>query len=231
MTTTSGFSGFPKATITFLSGLSETNTKEWFEGHRDIYEAGYVEPARRFVESMGPRLKEVSRGVKYEPKINGSISRINRDVRFSKDKRPYKDHLDIWFWHGEQKGWDRPGFYLRITPKTIYLGSGMHMLEGEMLNRFRKAVVADKPGRSLMQAIAKVRKAGPYEVGGATRKSVPRGFDASHERAGLLLHEGLHAGLELPAASAAKADFADQALKHFAATWPIGDWLLREVAH
>jgi uncharacterized protein (TIGR02453 family) len=98
MTTTSGFSGFPKATITFLSGLSETNTKEWFEGNRDVYEAGYVEPARRFVESMGPRLKQVSPGVKYEPKINGSISRINRDVRFSKDKRPYKDHLDIWFW-------------------------------------------------------------------------------------------------------------------------------------
>ena len=96
---------------------------------------------------MGPRLKELSTGVKYEPKINGSIGRINRDVRFSRDKRPYKDHLDIWFWHGEKKGWDRPGFYLRVTPKTIYLGSGMHMLEGEMLERFRKAVVADGPGK------------------------------------------------------------------------------------
>jgi uncharacterized protein (TIGR02453 family) len=224
-----GFSAFPAETRKFLGGIGENNGKEWLEAHRDLYEVGYVEPARRFVESMGPRLKALSPGVRYEPKINGSIGRINRDVRFSRDKRPYKDHLDIWFWHGDKKGWDRPGFYLRVTPATIFLGSGMHMLEGDMLERFRKAVIAEKPGKALVAAIAKVKKAGPYEVGGATRKSVPRGSDPGHERAHLLLHEGLYAGLELPAADVAKPGFADRALAHFAATWPIGKWLLDEV--
>src|SRR5262249_14106752 len=122
------------------------------------------------------------------------------------------------------------GFYLRITAKTIYLGSGMHMLEGELLDRLRKAIVADAAGRKLEQAIAKVKKAGAYEVGGATRKTVPPGFDAAHKRAGLLLHEGLYAGLELPATDATKPGFTDRALEHFSGCWPIGKWLLDEVA-
>ena len=225
----SGFSRFPAETRDFLTGIAADNGKDWFEANRGLYEAGYVEPARRFVEAMGPKLKAISSGVRYEPKINGSISRINRDVRFSKDKRPYKDHLDIWFWHGEKKGWDRPGFYLRITPATIFIGSGMHALDGAMLDRFRRAILSEGPGRSLTKAIHAVKAAGPYEVGGATRKSVPRGFDTSHERAGLLLHEGLYAGLELPAADALADGFADRAFKHFSATWPIGQWLLREI--
>ena len=67
-----------------------------------------------------------------------------------------------------------------------------------------------------MKAIDEVKASGPYEIGGATRKTTPRGFDANHERAGLLLHEGLHAGLELPVAEAFKDRFADRALAHFA---------------
>lgn len=225
------FSAFPEQTLRFLAGIGFENSKEWFEANRDLYQAGYVEPARRFVESLGPQLKKISPGVRFEPKVNGSIGRINRDVRFARDKSPYKDHLDLWFWHGDKKGWDRPGFYLRIAPKTIFLGSGMHTLEGDLLERFRKAVFADASGRALQNAIDKVKKAGPYEVGGATRKTLPRGYDTSHPRAGLLLHEGLYAGLELPAADAVKPGFAERALEHFAATWPIGKWLLEEVTH
>jgi uncharacterized protein (TIGR02453 family) len=225
----SAFTAFPKATLDFLKGMAATNTREWFEANRDLYETGYVGAARDFAEAMGPRLKQISPGVRYEPRVNGSIGRINRDVRFSRDKRPYKDHLDIWFWHGEKKGWDRPGFYLRVTPKTVFLGSGMHMLQGEMLDAFRRAVVDDKAGKALVRAVDKVRAAGRYEVGGATRRTVPRGLDAAHPRAALLLHEGLHAGVELPAAEATKSGFVERAAGHFAATWPVGKWLLEHV--
>ena len=77
--------------------------------------------------------------------------------------------------------------------------------------------------------MAKVEKAGPYTVGGASRKTVPRGYDANHKRANYLLHEGLYAGLELPFSASAKPGFADVAEGHFKATWPIGKWLLDEV--
>ena len=88
--------------------------------------------------------------MRCEPKINGSICRINRDVRFSKDKRPYKDHLDIWFWHGDKKGWDRPGFYLRITPSDYFSAVGMHRARGRDAGPVSTgAMLAEKPGSAL----------------------------------------------------------------------------------
>lgn len=221
--------GFPAETKAFLEGIAEHNDKAWFEANRALYEAGYVEPARAFIEEVGPRLKAIAPGVRYEGRVNGSIGRINRDVRFSKDKRPYKDHLDIWFWHGEKRSWDCPGFYLRVAPAGIFLGCGMHTLAGATLDRFREAVVAERSGKALERAIARVRAASSYEVGEVRRKTVPRGFDPKHKRAGLLLYEGLYAGIELPATAAYKLDFTDVALGHYAATWPTGKWLLDEL--
>jgi uncharacterized protein (TIGR02453 family) len=220
---------FPAETAAFLTDLARNNSREWFEANRDRYENGYVGPGRAFVEEMGPRLQAISPAVHADPKINGSISRINRDTRFSADKTPYKDHLDLWFWHGDKRGWEQPGFYLRVTAKKLFLGSGMHVLNKELIGKYRDAVVDEWSGAALEAAAAKVLAAGPYEVGGATRKKVPRGYDADHKRAAYLLHDGLYAGLELPFAAATATNFADVAEAHFAATWPIGRWLFDEV--
>ena len=220
---------FPAETAAFLTDIAKNNEREWFEANRGRYEAGYVDAGKAFVAEMGPRLQAISPDVHAEPKVNGSISRINRDTRFSKDKTPYKDHLDLWFWHGDKRGWDQPGFYLRVTATTLFLGSGMHVLNKELIVKYRDAVVAERSGKALEAAVAKVEKAGPYTVGGASRKTVPRGYDAKHKRANYLLHEGLYAGLELPFSASAKPGFADVAEGHFKATWPIGKWLLDEV--
>ena len=220
---------FPAETAAFLSDVARNNERGWFEANRSRYEAGYVEAGRAFVEEMAPRLRAISPDVHAEPKINGSISRINRDTRFSRDKTPYKDHLDLWFWHGDKRGWDQPGFYLRVTAEKLYLGSGMHVLNKDLIGKYRDAVVHERSGKALEDAVAKVRAAGPYEIGGATRKKAPRGYDEDHRRAGYLLHEGLYAGLELPFMVAAAPGFADVAEAHFAATWPVGRWLLDEV--
>jgi uncharacterized protein (TIGR02453 family) len=228
-TTMSVAGSFPSDTILFLADLAANNSREWFEANRDRYEAAYVAPGRAFVEALGPRLADISPGVHYEPRVNGSISRINRDVRFSADKSPYKSNLDLWFWHGDKRGWDHPGFYLRITPERVYLGSGMHVFGKEQTERYRAAVLDKRAGAALEKAAAEVAKRG-YEVGGRTRKSVPRGLDPAHPRAAFLMHEGLYGGLELPPAEASRAGFADIAFGHFAATWPIGRWLLEEVA-
>ena len=87
------FAGFPKTTFAFLGGIAEHNDKAWFDEHRADYDAGYVDPARSFVAALGPELRKISKSVSYEPKVNGSLFRIQRDVRFSKDKTPYKTHI------------------------------------------------------------------------------------------------------------------------------------------
>lgn len=96
--------------------------------------------------------------------------------------------------------------------------------------RFSRSGAAEPSGRALTKAVAAVQKPVPTRLAAQPAKAVPRGFDAGHERSRFLFHEGLYAGLELPADVAAKPGFGDLALRHFSATWPIGQWLLKEVA-
>ena len=226
---TAGFAGFPKATFDFLAGIAAHNEKAWFEEHRDLYEAGYVEPARAFVEALGARLRQISPKVQFEAKINRSMHRINRDIRFSKDKRPYKDHLNLWFWTGDAKGWQTPGFWFSVSAKHVYLGVGMYGFEKEQLESFRQSVIHPRSGKALLAAVAAVKK-GKYELGGKTRKLMPRGFEADADRAEFLLYEGLYTSAELPPAAAARPDFLKQVIGHYTKMWPIGRWLLDEVS-
>lgn len=224
------FAGFPRETFSFLEGMAANNDKAWFEANRPLYEAGYLAPARAFVDVMGPRLRALSPAVQFEARVNGSISRVNRDTRFSRDKRPYKDHLDLWFWHGERKGWTQPGFFMRLSAEAVWLGCGMHHFEDECMTRYREAVVNDRSGEALVKAIASVEAAGDYAVGGMDRKQVPRGYDKDGPRARFLRWESLPAMARVSPAEAQGPDFADRAFVHFRNTWPVGQWLLDEVA-
>ena len=228
--TIGAFGGFPKETFAFLSGIAAHNDKIWFDAHRDLYEAGYDAPARAFVEALGPKLRAISSDVKFEPKVNGSLQRVNRDIRFSKDKRPYKESLNLWFWHGDNKGWGAPGFWFSVSAKEVHLGVGMYGLDKAQLDSFRQSVIHPRSGKALLAAVAKVERAGDYEIGGKTRKLMPRGFEADPDRAHFLLYEGLYASAKLPAETAATSDFASVAATHFKKMWPIGKWLLEEVS-
>lgn len=220
---------FPAETLEFLRGIAANNDKAWFDVHRDLYEVGYVGAGQAFVEAVGPQLQLVSPSVQFAPKINGSISRINRDVRFSKDKRPYKAHLDLWFWHGDRRGWDCPGFWFRITAETVYLGSGMHGFDKEALESFRHSIELPRSGKALVEAVAAIMAAGDYVIGEKTRKLPPRGFEAPADRAEYLLFEGLTAGTQMAATEALAPGFSERCVEHFTATWPIGRWLLAEI--
>jgi uncharacterized protein (TIGR02453 family) len=226
-----GFGGFPTATRQFLAGIAENNSKEWFEANRALYDEGYVGAGRAFVEAVGPELRKVSPEVQFEPRINGSISRVNRDTRFSRDKRPYKDNLDLFFWHVERKGFGYPGFFIRLTAKDVWLGSGMHHFMDEGLTRYRDAVVDERLGKALVAAIEAVEEAGDYMIGSMPRKTVPRGYDKDHPRARYLLWEGLPAMAQMTIEDAMKPDFADRALGHFRNTWPVGQWLMENVTN
>jgi uncharacterized protein (TIGR02453 family) len=223
-------SGFPKQTFEFLAGIAKHNEKAWFDANRPLYEAGYVEPGKAFVAEIGPKLKAISPEVQFDPKVNGSISRINRDIRFSKDKRPYKQHLALWFWHGDKRGWDRPGFYVHIEAERVFLGTGMYGFDKDTLDSFRQSIIHPRSGKALVAAVNEVKSKGAYSIGEKTRKLMPRGFETDPDRAEFLLYEGLTAGIELPASAAAQPDFAEVCLEHFANTAPIARWLIAEVA-
>jgi len=223
----SGFT-FPAETFAFLEGIAAHNDKAWFDANRPLYDAGYVAAGKSFVEAMGPRLRAISPDVQFAPRVNGSISRINRDIRFSKDKRPYKEHLGLWFWHGDRKGWEKPGFWFSLTPRAVQLGTGMYGFDKSMLDEFRQSVIHPRSGKALLAAVAAVQASGPYEIGGRTRKRLPKGFATGPDRQDYLLHEGLYASIELPASAARDPGFLDRCLKHFENAWPVGKWLLDE---
>src|SRR5262245_8127098 len=154
------FSGFAKETVRFLEGIRDHNEKAWFEAHRQDYERAFLAPAQAFVEALKPRLRKIDPDLNAEPRVNGSIMRINRDIRFSKDKSPYKDHMDLWFWAGDRKGWDTSGFFFRLAPDRLILGGGMHGFEASVLARYRAAVLDSRKGAALAAIVAKLRKAG-----------------------------------------------------------------------
>ena len=116
---------FPAEPLEFLADLGHHNSKSWFDANRQRYEAAYLDPAKSFVDAIGPQLRELVPGIATEARVNGSIFRINRDTRFSKDKTPYKDHLDFWFWEGQRKT-ALSGLFLRIAPAAVTVGVGAH---------------------------------------------------------------------------------------------------------
>jgi uncharacterized protein (TIGR02453 family) len=227
---TRAYTGIPGGTLDFLDGLEQHNDKKWFDAHREEYERYYVGAATTFVSALGPKLQRLAPSIHFEPRVNGSIMRVHRDVRFSKDKRPYKPHLDLWFWQGERKGWNAPGFFFRLTSQALILGSGIHRFEPQQLAAYRAAVLEPASGKALAKTLAALTDHS-YVLGQATRKTVPRGLPADHERTDLLLHEGLIVVLEtaLPAELSTPA-FIEYCVEHYKRFVPLHAWLTRWVA-
>lgn len=145
------FTGFGPSTKKFLRNLGRNNDKAWFDAHRAEYEAYYLEPAKAFVEAVGPKLEKIAPNIAWEPRVNGSIFRVNRDIRFAKHKTPYKDHIDLWFWEGARKS-ALSGFFLRIRDKSVHLGAGSHGFSKEALASYRKRLNDEKAANESRQS-------------------------------------------------------------------------------
>lgn len=221
------FTGFPAETFTFLKGLTANNNKTWFDDHRSGYDKYWLEPAKDFVAEIGPQIQKFAPDVNFEPKISGSILRINRDVRFSTDKRPYKTTLDLWFWKGDKRSWENPGLFLRLLPDSFIAGGGMHGFTPAQRASFRAAILDNTSG-SALEAIEK--SLGTLTLSRPTRKSVPRDLDPDHPRARYLLHENLHATCEAPLPeSVHAAGFVGQCLAIFRQAMPVAAWLKENI--
>jgi len=220
------FAGFPTTTTTFLEQVAANNSKAWFDAHRADYEQYWLEPAREFVVAAGDELVSLSPDIRAEPRVNGSIFRINRDVRFSKDKTPYKTTLDFWFWEGIRRE-AVSGYYMRITPDEFGIGVGAHGFDKDRLAAFRAAVVDPEAGAALRKAVSSVESAG-WPVEGEHYKQLPRGFEATSDfQERLLRHSALWAGEdEAPPKSLRSRRLVAYAMNRWTKLAPLHQWLV-----
>jgi len=107
---------------------------------------------------MGARLRRLSPDINAIPVVNQSLFRLNRDVRFSKDKSPYKTNLGIFFWEGPLKKMECPGYYFHLTAKGLMLYTGIYQFTKEQLKEFRQSVIDKKHGATLRKSLAAIGK-------------------------------------------------------------------------
>ena len=220
------FTGFPPEALNFFAELSVNNEKPWFEAHRSDYDNYVIEPSRDFVIVLGERLRKLAPNIMADPRVNKSIFRIYRDIRFSKDKTPYKTHLALWFpvSQGGAK-FDHPGYYFHLEPGNLMLGAGIHGFSKPLLKAYRDAVINPDQGPSLAQAIAVVTNKG-FSVGEKTYKRIPRGYDPDHKLAEFLLFSGLTTGINLGIpAELHTVDLVDYCFERFQDMAPIVNWM------
>jgi uncharacterized protein (TIGR02453 family) len=167
---------FSPALFTFLRDLKKNNDRDWFKTNRPRYEEAVQEPALAFIEDFEPHLHAISPHFVADARpVGGSLFRIHRDTRFSKDKSPYKSHTGIHFRHELAKSAHAPGFYLHLEPGQVFLGAGLWRPDTEPLAQIRTAIAED-PGRWTRTTRAKPF-ADLYRLGGDALKRAPAGFD------------------------------------------------------
>ena len=207
--------------------LRDDNTREWLDTNRTRYERDLVAPAKAFVTEVAPLLDRLAPGIRAEPRVFGSIFRINRDTRFSPDKRPYEDHLDLWFWHGPRAA-AASGLFLRVTADELVVGAGAHDLQKERLQRVRSAVADPDAGAALADVVAGLDRAG-IGVAGKSLVRPPAGCAAAPAAAPLLLHEALFAAVSAPSAVATSDDLGPHLERSWTLLAPLHLWLVDHV--
>ena len=119
------FEGLPADYFKFFKELKENNNREWFTDNKPRFRSSVQEPLASFVEAMAPALKRISKHFVADPRLNGgSVFRIYKDVRFSKDKTPYKTHGGVQFRHALGKDAHAPGFYVHLDPSEVFFAAG-----------------------------------------------------------------------------------------------------------
>ena len=173
------FSGFHPSTIQFLDELASHNNRDWFQANKPRYESDVLEPALQFIEAMEKPLGKVSPHFLAVPKRSGgSLMRVYRDTRFSKDKTPYKTNIGIHFRHEKGKDVHAPGYYVHISPEECFVGAGIWHPDTKTLTKIRKTIDKDQAGwkRAAMgKAFLK-----QFQRLGESLKRPPKGYDAEH---------------------------------------------------
>lgn len=169
----------PGSIFDFLVDLEQHNHRTWFNDNKQRFEDDFRGPALAFIEDFGPHLKRISPHFLADPrKSGGSLFRIYRDTRFSKDKKPYKTHCGIQFRHERGKDVHCPGYYVHLSPTECFLGVGIWHPEKDTLAAIRKHIDADPAGWK--RATRGKRFTDVHALAGDSLKRAPKGWDVDH---------------------------------------------------
>ena len=170
---------FTTETFDFLHKLSKSNKRAWFEKNKSLYETVVRSPALQFITDMADGLAMISPHFRAQPrKVGGSLMRIYRDVRFGKDKRPYKTNIGIHFRHERARDVHAPGFYVHIEPGECFIGVGIWRPDPPALGKVRDAIVEHDKNWQKTVGDQLFRK--HFELSGDTLVNPPRGYSREH---------------------------------------------------
>ena len=173
------FAGFPVAALDFYDDLEMDNTKSFWDAHKATYNDAVKAPMTALTDALSDEFGQAK------------IFRPYRDVRFSKDKQPYKTHQGAFVPLGPACGW-----YVEISARGVRTGSGFYEASSPNLARIREAIDNDLHGKQLAAILKKAERAG-FEIGGERLKTSPRGYDVDHPRIELLRHKSITVGRSL----------------------------------
>ena len=202
------FQGWPVEAVEFYEGLAADNTKTYWEEHKSIYERCVKEPMEQLLTELAHD---------FGP---GRVFRPYRDVRFSRDKTPYKLNCSA----------ELEGGYLSLSAEGLFAGSGLYMPNPDQLRRFRVAVDDGESGAELESIVAKLQKDG-YLVGASeVLKTAPKGYPKDHPRIELLNHKGIVMSKSWPVAAwLGTRKSKDRVIASLEAARPLNTWLARNV--
>ena len=219
---------FSPALFTFLRQLKKNNNREWFQANKARYEADVRDPMLRFIADFAIPLRKISRHFVADPRpVGGSLFRIYRDTRFSRDKSPYKTAAAAHFRHevaGEVHG---PGFYFHLEPGDVAAGSGIWHPDADALGKIRR-LIAEHPDRWKRAVSGKAFRAA-CELWGEKLLRPPKGFDPAHPYIEDLKRKDFVALASFTEADACTPGFADRVAEVYRASEPFMSFLTTAV--
>jgi uncharacterized protein (TIGR02453 family) len=220
---------FTKQAFTFLSSLAAHNNREWFEAHKQDYENYVREPALDFISDMAGEMPAISKHFRALPqKVGGSLMRVQRNLRFSRDKTPYKTNIGIHFRHEVGKDIHAPGYYVHIEPGGCFVGVGLWRPDADALFKIREAIV--KNGDAWVAARDDKTFSKHFTPEGDTLANAPRGYAKDHPLVEDLKRKDFISLAELREATVTSKNFRPQVVEHFRQTTPYMRFLCKALA-
>ena len=223
----SPFPGFPPEALEFFRGLARHNRREWFLPRKALFEEKVKEPMRRLVDALNIALHDFA--PEYETDPSKAIFRIYRDVRFSKDKRPYKEQIAATFHRHGHVGHGQGGYYVAISHQVVAVGGGVYMPEPQQLLAIRQSIATRHEEFRRILAARPVRKL----LGGLQGQQlsrVPRGFSPEHPAGDLLRYKNYILYQELPSRLATSPALYRTVVERFRVMVPFLQFLTASLA-